>query len=76
MLGQSAKNGVGGGLEEQGPFPPAQFLKPDPIKLVPMSMTVGPVTIGGNIFWRIFGGVKLSMISNKAQIIAVPRMAP
>ena len=34
-------------------------------------MTV-PVTIGGNIRWRTFGGTKDMKISRKAQMIDVP----
>jgi hypothetical protein len=39
-------------------------------------MTVGPVTIGGNIRRRVFGGMKDIKISVKAQTAEVPRIAP
>jgi len=39
-------------------------------------MTVGPVTMGGKIFWMTRGGMKEIKISTKAQQAAVPMMAP
>lgn len=42
----------------------------------PMSMTVGPVTIGGKSFLSVFGGMKESAISRRAQVAAVPMIAP
>lgn len=75
MVGQSWKMPVVG-RETQEPLPPAQFWKPDSIRLTPISMTVGPVTRGGKIFFRIRGGVKDMRISRRAQTQAVPMMAP
>jgi len=43
---------------------------------LPIRHTVGPVTSGGKILRRYFGGVKDMRISSKAQQHAVPRMAP
>ena len=64
------------GLALQLPLPPAQFWKPDLIRLIPMSATVGPVTSGGKIFLRILGLVNDIPISSNAQRDAVPRIAP
>jgi hypothetical protein len=41
-----------------------------------MSNTTGPVTRGGNAFFKAFGGMKLNPISRSAQTHAVPRIAP
>lgn len=51
-------------------------MKPVSIRLTPISITVGPVTIGGKIFCRTFGGKKARPISRKAQQAAVPSKAP
>ncbi len=75
MLGQSWK-GPDVGLLEQVPDPPAQPWKPDLMRLIPISATVGPVTIGGKIFLSHVGLVKEAAISSKAQMAAVPMMAP
>lgn len=64
------------GILAQGPFPPAQSWKPEAINCTPISITVGPVTIGGNTSWSHFGGMNDSPISRKAQTIAVPMIAP
>lgn len=64
------------GIPAQGPFPPAQFWNPEAINCTPMSMTVGPVTIGGKTVWSHFGGMNDNPISRKAQTIAVPMIAP
>lgn len=64
------------GIAAHGPFPPAQFLKPDAINLTPTSITVGPVTSGGKIFLRSLGGIKERAISKSAQTHPVPRIAP
>src|SRR5258708_2416548 len=55
LLGQSWKSPVSGRVE-QVPEPPAQLLKPDWIRLIPINMTVGPVTRGGKIFLSILAG--------------------
>jgi hypothetical protein len=75
ILGHLAKNSVGF-KSEQGPDPPAHPLKPEPMSSTPMSMTVGPVTIGGKIFCKTFGGRKESAISTSEQHAAVPKRAP
>lgn len=75
MLGQRAKRPVSG-RAAQPPEPPAQLLKPDAMSLMPMSMTVGPVTSGGKIRLRAFGGQKLIRISIRAQQHCVPNIAP
>ena len=59
-----------------GPAPPAQPVKPDSTRLMPISMTVGPVTMGGKILSMIFGGKNEMKISTTAQIAAVPMRAP
>lgn len=64
------------GRERQGPDPPAQFVSADWMSLTPMSITVGPVTSGGNNFFKTLVGMKLSAISNSAQRVVVPRIAP
>merc|ERR1711981_718353 len=74
MFGQSEKRPVSG-RAAQPPEPPAQLLKPEPISLIPMSMTVGPVTSGGKMRLRAFGGQKLIKISISAQTHWVPRIA-
>lgn len=68
LLGQSI---VVGNLEHS-PLPPAQFLKPLPMSFTPISMTVGPVTIGGKIRWRMRGGTNERPISRRAQRHDVP----
>ena len=74
-MGHFAKK-AGGLAFEQSPEPPAQFLNPDLIKERPIRLTVGPVTIGGNIRSITAGGKKEIRISIKAHIAAVPMMAP
>ncbi|KAH0357933.1 Xanthine/uracil permease, partial [Aureobasidium melanogenum] len=61
---------------EQLPLPPAQSWKPELINDTPISITVGPVTMGGKIFFKIFGGVKLIRISRRAQTHEVAISAP
>jgi hypothetical protein len=46
------------------------------MSLIPISMTVGPVTSGGNMRFRSLGGQKLIKISMSAQQHCVPRIAP
>jgi hypothetical protein len=46
------------------------------MRVTPISMTVGPVTMGGKIFWMYRGGMNEINISTKAQQAAVPIMAP
>ena len=75
MFGHFAKKSVGV-ASEQGPEPPAHPWNPVPIRLTPMSITVGPVTIGGKIFCKIFGGRKEMRISSSEQHAAVPSNAP
>lgn len=75
MFGQSAKKPLVGRVL-QLPLPPAQFWKPDLIKLTPISITVGPVTSGGKIFFSTRGGMKDIKISSRAATIAVAMMAP
>ena len=41
-----------------------------------MSITVGPVTIGGTIRSRILAGIKEIKISKRAQAADVPMIAP
>jgi hypothetical protein len=60
----------------QLPEPPAQLANPDEMRETPIRVTVGPVTSGGNILLRIFGGVKDMAISINAQMHAVPMIAP
>lgn len=71
ISGHSLKN-PDSGLAAQSPLPPAQPLNPLEISLTPMSMTVGPVTIGGKIRFKTFGGVKERAISRRAQRHEVP----
>lgn len=75
MSGQSMKN-PSVGREEHSPDPPAQLSKPVWMRWTPMSMTVGPVTMGGKIRCRAFGGRKEINISVKAQTAQVPSKAP
>lgn len=75
MLGQRAKKPSSGRVE-QVPEPPAQFWKPEVMRLMPIRVTVGPVTIGGKIFLSSLGGQKLIKISISAQQHWVPRIAP
>ncbi len=75
LLGQSWKGPEVGRLE-QVPDPPAQFWKPDLMRLMPISATVGPVTMGGKIFLSHVGLVKDSPISRSAHMAAVPMIAP
>lgn len=76
IFGHFAKNSDGL-ASEQGPDPPTQALKPAlPTNSIPISMTVGPVTMGGNIFFNTLGGRKLNAISRRAQTAAVPMRAP
>jgi hypothetical protein len=75
MSGQSMKN-PSAGREEHKPAPPAQLSKPVWMRWTPMSMTVGPVTMGGNIRCRTFGGMKEIDISVSAQMAQVPINAP
>lgn len=75
MFGQRANN-PSVGLVLHGPLPPAQFWNPLSIKLIPINITVGPVTIGGKILSMTFGGMKLIKISSSAQQAAVPMIAP
>jgi hypothetical protein len=46
------------------------------MRVTPINMTVGPVTMGGKIFWMKRGGMKEIRISIRAQQAAVPMMAP
>jgi hypothetical protein len=46
------------------------------MRLMPIRVTVGPVTIGGKIFLSSLGGQKLIKISISAQQHWVPRIAP
>lgn len=58
------------------PDPPAQSLNPLLIRLIPISITVGPVTMGGKIFCSVLGGTKARRTSIKAQQAEVPSRAP
>ncbi|KAH3684189.1 hypothetical protein WICPIJ_004832 [Wickerhamomyces pijperi] len=58
------------------PEPPNQSSKPDWIKLIPISKTTGPVTIGGNNFCKVDAGMKDKAISSKLVTQAVPNKAP
>lgn len=58
------------------PLPPIQLEKPDLMSLIPMSITVGPVTIGGRTFSKNFAGIKETRMLIKAHTAEVPRMAP
>lgn len=71
IVGHIEKRPVAG-LLEQGPLPPAQFLNPLEMSLTPMSKTVGPVTIGGKIRFKILGDIKESPISRRAHKQQVP----
>ena len=64
------------GRDKQLPEPPAQSSKPDSIREIPISMTVGPVTRGGNTFLSTFAGANDKRTSSSAQHAAVPMMAP
>lgn len=75
ISGHSRKMPVVGRLRHD-PLPPAQSSKPDSIRLIPIRVTVGPVTRGGNNFLRYFGDVNDMRISSKAQQHAVPMIAP
>ncbi len=75
MSGHSAKNSSGL-ASAQRPEPPAQFLKPEEIRLMPISMTVGPVTMGGKMRSMTLGGMKEMRISSSEQTAEVPRRAP
>src|SRR4051794_5102560 len=66
MLGHRAKKSLGSVLEK-GPEPPAQLLNPVSTRWTPMSMTVGPVTIGGKILSIVLGGMKEMRISTREQ---------
>lgn len=65
-------NGPDSGKLEQGPLPPAQFLNPLAMSFTPISITVGPVTIGGNTRLSTFGEQNDSPISRRAQRQEVP----
>jgi hypothetical protein len=75
ISGQSMKN-PSVGREEHNPSPPPQVVKPVWMRLTPMSMTVGPVTMGGNIRFRTFGDRKEINISVRAHTAQVPIKAP
>lgn len=60
----------------QDPLPPAQFSKPLSMRLMPMSMTVGPVTMGGKTRSIVLGGMKAISTSISAHTAAVPMRAP
>ena len=75
MSGQSIKNPSVGRVEHR-PDPPAQLLKPVWMRCTPISMTVGPVTMGGKIRCRAFGGRKEIKISVRAHTAQVPINAP
>lgn len=75
LEGQSWK-GPSAGWDIHGPEPPAQFVRAEAMSLTPMSMTVGPVTSGGNSFFSTLVGIKLNAISKRAQSVVVPRIAP
>ncbi len=64
------------GLPKQLPAPPAQSWRPDWIRETPISVTVGPVTMGGKSFFSRAGVMNERPISNNAQREAVPRIAP
>lgn len=68
--------GPDSGLLIHSPTPPAQLPSPLSIRETPMSVTVGPVTMGGKSFFSKEGGIKDSTISNNAQSEDVPRSAP
>jgi hypothetical protein len=76
MLGQRAKKPVAVSLLEQLPEEPAQSLRPDVTKDIPIRATVGPVTIGGKTFFKILGLVNDIPISRRAQSVAVAMIAP
>ena len=75
ILGHTAK-GPDSGRSAQAPLPPAQFLKPDSMSLIPMRATVGPVTRGGKRRFRSLGLMNERPISSKAQSVPVPIRAP
>ena len=75
LLGQSW-NGPDVGRALQRPEPPAQSVKPDWTKEMPISVTVGPVTSGGNSFFSHVGRENDRAISNNAQSEALPNIAP
>jgi hypothetical protein len=76
MSGHFAKN-AGGLASSQSPLPPAQAVNPaDPIRSTPIRSTVGPVTMGGNILCKAFGGRNERLISTSEQRAAVPISAP
>ena len=56
---------------EHGPLPPIQSLKPASTRWMPMSITVGPVTMGGKTLRRTLGGRKEMRISVMAQMAEV-----
>lgn len=58
---------------KHSPEPPAQSLKPLSMSFTPMSIMVGPVTMGGTTRRRIRGGIKAMSISKRAQQAEVPR---
>ena len=74
MLGHSANNPSVAVI--QPPLPPIQLEKPDLMSLIPMSMTVGPVTMGGSTRSRNLAGMKETRILTRAHTAEVPRMAP
>lgn len=58
------------------PEPPSHPSNPLWISETPISMTVGPVTIGGKTFWIILGGTKEIRTKIRAQQALVPIKAP
>jgi hypothetical protein len=64
------------GREMHDPEPPSQSSNPLWMSETPISMTVGPVTIGGKIFRIIFGGMKEIRTRMRAQQALVPIRAP
>jgi hypothetical protein len=74
ILGQRANNPSVAVI--QAPLPPIQLEKPDFISLMPMSITVGPVTIGGSTRSKSFAGIKETRTLMRAHTADVPSMAP
>merc|ERR1712000_174035 len=60
----------------QTPLPPIQLEKPDLMSLIPMSMTVGPVTIGGSTRSKNLAGMNEIRTFRRAHTADVPMMAP
>lgn len=73
MLGHRAKKSVVG--LAQGPEPPIQPWKPVSTRWMPISITVGPVTIGGNTRSMTFGGRKAIATTMRAHSALDPTIA-